>query len=120
MGLFGKYLNEMPKSVPPGFDAWLANDGGSYIAPRFMTKNIAGKPDGSWQGAARPAGSSRAWYVSHARSRGRCRALVPAVLAVAVVRSRTSRASEAMASCCGGKTCLGSEYVVSRYRCSSA
>ena len=23
VGLFGKYLNEMPKTVPPGFDAWL-------------------------------------------------------------------------------------------------
>jgi len=45
-GMFGKYLNEMPKTVPPGFDAWLANAGGNYVGPHFQTKNIAGFPDG--------------------------------------------------------------------------
>mmetsp|Transcript_26042 Transcript_26042/g.67086 ORF Transcript_26042/g.67086 Transcript_26042/m.67086 type:complete len:502 (-) Transcript_26042:330-1835(-) len=50
VGMFGKYLNEMPKTVPPGFDAWLANNGGSYIAPQFQTQNIDGLPDGGWQG----------------------------------------------------------------------
>ena len=38
----GKYVNEMPNTVPAGFDAWMANGGGDYIAPNFMTKNIDG------------------------------------------------------------------------------
>lgn len=46
VGMFGKYLNEMPSEVPPGYDAWFANSGGTYIAPSFMTKNIDGLPDG--------------------------------------------------------------------------
>ena len=35
VGMFGKYLNTFPQNgyVPPGFDAWLANGGGNYIAP---------------------------------------------------------------------------------------
>ena len=52
VGMFGKYLNEMPATVPPGFDAWLANGGGDYIAPAFMTQNIDGLPDGHWRGTA--------------------------------------------------------------------
>merc|ERR1712137_697353 len=52
VGMFGKYLNVMPDAVPPGFDAWLANGGGDYIAPNFLTKNIDGLPDGHWQGTA--------------------------------------------------------------------
>jgi hypothetical protein len=52
VGMFGKYLNEMPATVPPGFDAWLANGGGNYIAPAFMTQNIDGLPDGNWHGTA--------------------------------------------------------------------
>lgn len=52
VGLFGKYLNQMPKTVPPGFDAWLANSGGNYIAPQFQTMNIDGLADGGWQGTA--------------------------------------------------------------------
>lgn len=48
-GLFGKYLNVMPSEPPPGFDAWLANDGGSYIAPSFQTRGIDGLPDGEVQ-----------------------------------------------------------------------
>ena len=39
-GLFGKYLNQMPKAAPPGYDAWFANDGGDYIAPTFQTKGL--------------------------------------------------------------------------------
>eukprot|EP00927_Polykrikos_kofoidii_P025765 TRINITY_DN23087_c0_g1_i1.p1 TRINITY_DN23087_c0_g1~~TRINITY_DN23087_c0_g1_i1.p1 ORF type:complete len:582 (-),score=64.81 TRINITY_DN23087_c0_g1_i1:25-1770(-) len=54
VGMFGKYLNEMPKTVPPGFDAWLANPGGSYVAPSFQTKNIDGMADGMWHGNAAP------------------------------------------------------------------
>lgn len=50
VGMFGKYLNNMPKTVPPGFDAWLANGGGDYIAPSFMTHNIDGLPNGTWTG----------------------------------------------------------------------
>ncbi|CAE8613901.1 unnamed protein product [Polarella glacialis] len=38
----------MPESLP-GFDVWLANDGGSYISPSFQVKNIAGLPDGHVQ-----------------------------------------------------------------------
>ena len=45
-GMFGKYLNVMPQTVPPGFDAWFANSGGDYFAPRFMVKGIAGLPEG--------------------------------------------------------------------------
>jgi len=37
--------------VPAGFDAWMANGGGDYIAPNFMTKNIDGMEDGHWQGS---------------------------------------------------------------------
>ena len=40
-GLFGKYLNTMPESVPPGYDVWMANDGGSYIAPEFQLYNTS-------------------------------------------------------------------------------
>jgi hypothetical protein len=52
VGMFGKYLNNVPAQVPPGFDAWLANGGGNYIAPEFSTKNLqfAGLPDGTWTG----------------------------------------------------------------------
>ena len=52
VGMFGKYLNEMPNEVPPGFDAWLTNGGGDYIAPSFQTKNIDGLPDGHWTGTS--------------------------------------------------------------------
>lgn len=52
VGLFGKYLNQMPTTVPPGFDAWLANSGGTYIAPQFQTMNIDGLADGGWKGTA--------------------------------------------------------------------
>jgi hypothetical protein len=40
VGMFGKYLNVMPKAVPAGFDAWMANEGGKYIGPTFMTQNL--------------------------------------------------------------------------------
>ena len=52
VGLFGKYLNNWDDEVPPGFDVWLANGGGDYIAPEFATKNLqfAGLDDGKWQG----------------------------------------------------------------------
>lgn len=52
-GMFGKYLNVLPDMIdgvpnpPPGFDAWLANGGGTYIAPKFQTKNIDGLADGN-------------------------------------------------------------------------
>ena len=38
--------------APAGFDAWLANGGGNYIAPQFQTHNIDGLPDGGWTGTA--------------------------------------------------------------------
>jgi hypothetical protein len=28
VGMFGKYLNNVPNFVPVGFDAWMANGGG--------------------------------------------------------------------------------------------
>lgn len=59
-GLFGKYLNDMPASPPEGFDAWLANDGGDYIAPTFQTKNIDGLPDGHVQFSNDPSNYSTA------------------------------------------------------------
>jgi hypothetical protein len=33
-------MNVMPKTAPPGFDAWMGNGGGNYIAPAFMTENL--------------------------------------------------------------------------------
>lgn len=33
VGMFGKYLNNVPNFVPVGFDAFMANGGGNYIAP---------------------------------------------------------------------------------------
>lgn len=62
IGLFGKYLNQWPRdglnaagAKSPGFDAWMANGGGTYYAPSFATEGIsdlgaAGKPDGGWHG----------------------------------------------------------------------
>ena len=54
VGLFGKYLNKMPKAnqIPPGFDAWFANDGGDYYGPEFVVKNVPGFSDGLWKGQA--------------------------------------------------------------------
>ena len=54
VGMFGKYLNAVPNYVPAGFDAWMANGGGTYIAPRFATHGLeafAGIADGSWKGS---------------------------------------------------------------------
>ena len=55
VGLFGKYLNNMPANhaAPPGFDAWMGNGGGDYIAPAFDTAGLADIgpwhiPDGRW------------------------------------------------------------------------
>merc|ERR1719453_2178316 len=51
-GLFGKYLNAMPAAAPrASWDAWLANGGGSYVAPSFDTAGVAafGFADGTWQ-----------------------------------------------------------------------
>ncbi|CAE7221123.1 GNS [Symbiodinium natans] len=45
-GMFGKYLNVMPQTVPPGFDVWFANDGGDYFAPKFMVSGVEGLPEG--------------------------------------------------------------------------
>lgn len=49
VGYFGKYVNEAPDDTPPGFDAWFANGGGSYIAPKFRVANVDGLPDGDVQ-----------------------------------------------------------------------
>jgi len=38
-GLFGKYSNAMPTYVPLGWDAWLANAGGTYMSPSFQILN---------------------------------------------------------------------------------
>ena len=53
VGMFGKYLNNWPDVVPLGFDAWLANGGGDYIAPQFRTHGLewAGIKNGTWQGS---------------------------------------------------------------------
>ena len=50
VGMFGKYLNNVPNFVPVGFDAWMANGGGDYIAPAFTTARVPGLPDGRWRG----------------------------------------------------------------------
>ena len=47
VGMFGKYLNYCPENPPPGFDAWLANDGGTYFSPQFYTNGITGLPNGT-------------------------------------------------------------------------
>ena len=58
VGLFGKYLNAIPGTnvsksgayVPEGFDAWMANGGGTYVAPEFATYGLeeaSGIPDGA-------------------------------------------------------------------------
>eukprot|EP01061_Rhynchopus_euleeides_P033632 TRINITY_DN564_c1_g2_i1.p2 TRINITY_DN564_c1_g2~~TRINITY_DN564_c1_g2_i1.p2 ORF type:complete len:528 (+),score=226.56 TRINITY_DN564_c1_g2_i1:69-1586(+) len=47
VGMFGKYLNEVPAVPPPGFDAWLANGGGNYFGPQFFVQGVTGLPDGS-------------------------------------------------------------------------
>lgn len=67
VGMFGKYMNRMPKTVPHGFDAFMGefqategsidvgsgNNGGDYIDPTFdLVANITsdlypgGMPDG--------------------------------------------------------------------------
>ena len=50
VGMFGKYLNNVPKIVPEGFEAWFANGGGTYVSPSFATKNVPGIPDGMYHG----------------------------------------------------------------------
>lgn len=59
-GMFGKYVNEMNQVSSDGWDAWLANGGGNYIAPQFATKNIDGLPDGSVQFSKDPSNYSTA------------------------------------------------------------
>ena len=52
VGLFGKYLNNVPDYTPAGFAAWMANGGGNYIDPTFHTSGLsefAGIHDGVWQ-----------------------------------------------------------------------
>lgn len=49
-GMFGKYQNVVPNEVPEGFDSWLANGGGTYLAPTFAVKNVVGLTDGHWHG----------------------------------------------------------------------
>ena len=48
-GLFGKYLNAMPPGgeKPRGWDAWMANAGGDYLAPNFVVRNVTGLGDGA-------------------------------------------------------------------------
>ena len=47
-GLFGKYANAMPEggTVPRGWDAWFANDGGTYFDPSFWSRGVPDVPDG--------------------------------------------------------------------------
>jgi arylsulfatase A-like enzyme len=44
VGMFGKYLNIVPSFVPTGFDVWMANGGGNYIAPVSQTSRPAPDP----------------------------------------------------------------------------
>ena len=59
-GLFGKYLNFCPgncsdecsgEPIPRAFDTFFGNGGGEYLAPSFAVKNVAGLPDGTYDGA---------------------------------------------------------------------
>jgi len=70
VGMFGKYLNNMPTVdtagqgssstgatvVPAGFDAWMANGGGDYLASPFNVQNISfgdyKVPDGVWKASS--------------------------------------------------------------------
>ena len=56
VGMFGKYLNAIPnmRDVPRGFDAWMANGGGRYLAPQFSTANLdfVNISDGTWKGTS--------------------------------------------------------------------
>ena len=63
--MFGKYLNNVPPYVPVGFDAWMANGGGDYIAPSFQMYNIDSVPESkeriyAWHGTADAANYSTA------------------------------------------------------------
>ena len=51
VGMFGKYLNAWNFAVvPEGFDAWLANGGGDYFGPAWVTKNAGvGIPNVSYK-----------------------------------------------------------------------
>ena len=45
----------MPAKTPPGFDAFMGNGGGDYLAPQFAVSGLAdvgpwGIQDGSWKG----------------------------------------------------------------------
>eukprot|EP01052_Picozoa_sp_SAG31_P027719 SAG31_NODE_2617_length_5370_cov_10.481503_4_plen_69_part_00 len=46
------FRNIVPNFVPVGFDYWLANGGGNYIAPSFSTFGLEwyGIADGHWHG----------------------------------------------------------------------
>jgi N-acetylglucosamine-6-sulfatase len=55
VGMFGKYLNNVPTFRPVGFDQWMANGGGTYIAPSFQMYDIPSVPESagklySWHG----------------------------------------------------------------------
>ena len=63
--MFGKYLNNVPPYVPVGFDAWMANGGGTYIAPSFAMHNIDSVPESkeriyAWHGTSDAANYSTA------------------------------------------------------------
>jgi N-acetylglucosamine-6-sulfatase len=67
-GLFGKYLNTLPEKVPQGYDVWVANDGGSYIAPEFQLYNASflqlpglTSRAGTHKGAEVPSPSTACW-----------------------------------------------------------
>lgn len=54
VGMFGKYLNNVPNFRPVGFDQWMANGGGDYIAPSFQMYDIPSVPES--------AGKLYAWH----------------------------------------------------------
>ena len=41
VGMFGKYLNNNPKTPPIGIDAYMTNGGGNYENPQFDTAGIS-------------------------------------------------------------------------------
>ena len=56
-GLFGKYLNRWGSYTPRGFDAFLGNGGGMYIAPSFVANGVEGVlgiADGAWTSGGAP------------------------------------------------------------------
>ena len=68
VGMFGKYLNILPSYIPPGFEVWMANGGGTYISPEFNTFNVPGLANGKVQFDNAPGNYSTSVIGNHSIS----------------------------------------------------